>query len=363
MITRSENRSGSRKLLMQRNGRWSFVALHAAILLFGAASPVQATPPTPPWVTLERSVERDGLEQVRVRYHDRIRQLAGELEGLGAPESSRALGRRMIQAGTLVEYLSSWSLVEARQIYIAGKVPADFRKIVWEPLLALATQAAKFRLDLEETAGTLAEEIPAEQFQAQQWVFKLVPGMSENVDIMARRLALLAKVSDGQQLLPPLFEAFDGTIGTFTDVAAFRDHPHDMDRLLQVARAGLLPGRRVQGRAVDPAAEKAIGALVDQFFRLAMAGDVVGLEKLFVDSSSAQRVLDAQLRRGGTPTNFDKARYTYTLLETGAVFVRIEGLVTSWSDENGRTVHVHDETFVASLTGDQPQLISVGGVQ
>src|SRR3989304_787584 len=89
-----------------------FVSLVCGVI----ASAVEATPPVPPWRSIERIAERGEIDIGRAQYHQNIDALLQKLQASPLGRSNHVLMQRALLVGSLMTYLLSWAQVEGRRL-------------------------------------------------------------------------------------------------------------------------------------------------------------------------------------------------------------------------------------------------------
>lgn len=320
-----------------------------------------ATPPTPPWRALERTAEVDGVEAVRTEFQQTVDQLLGRLEAQPERLTTQSLPGRLLEVGTVIEYLSAWVQAEGRAIHVDAQGLANFDGVVWQPIMDRAARAVAVRGRLSAASGVLSRRLSREERGKLRWAFDGLRASTRNQDILGMRVALLAVVAQQPQHLDSVLECFDGHVGSFVTAAALATHDHDFDQVYRTTRSPAV--RRSPQAAMQPQARVLALAAARDYFDALADGDTQKLSSLFTDAEVAAAALRRMRRTRITAIDLSAAEFRVHPTGPEDLRVDLDGPVTvTLAGGEQRSYRGHQSLHMRVVQG-KPRIIRVGGPQ
>jgi hypothetical protein len=303
----------------------------------------------------------DGAAAVRDAYRQAIADTQQRLQGLPDDPSEATFSQRLILTVRLIDYLDSWALVESCEAHVGAAGRDPLRNFIWPQLINHATATLACCDDLSDRSRVVRAARRANT--EPHWSIKMADNLHKNVDHLARRMALLGKISSDADRVAQVFMLFGGTVGTHTSAEGFIQSDHDIPHLIQARQAGDRRSAR-KAKQVDAENQAAARAFIRQFFdAVDDRRDTLPLRALTRHLEHPPTVSARNLRTKLRGADITAAQYRFTTLGQNEFVARVEGVVTTRGSGTGEVIHARNLAFRFRITPNGLTLLSIGGLK
>lgn len=339
--------------------------LSVICLVVALATTAQAIPPKPPWLIFEERAEREGILAVRKHYRDQIDKLVAKLDKQNKLDSLAEFRQCLMTVGWLFDYSLSWAYVEARAIRRSGNVSSEVVPEVFEPMLRAARVADGKFTHLQTVALSLRMTAAPEELKRYKSVLDSVDSLKLSREVMAERIATLAKLAGDRDLVVRAFDALGGRVRSFRSANEFLANPPDFDRILKIAPTApkAEPKKVPELLPLTPEEKEAIRDLIQRLGDAVVAKNSMRVAELFEDSNAARKFVARLQESRLTSFDLSNASFRFERISMNVVLVHVEGVSTT-KQKDGRDVKsIGRKTYRIILRDEQAMMQQVGGSQ